>query len=313
MKTRIALCLLAASTLSFQAGGSLSAAAQSTPSTARAPSPTPPWPGILPSVRARLFADGSVDCTGADDRSQPVGLVTLSPRAGGTAFRVQLRLGASMAYWPYFVELSLRGSCEHALRFYDFHLDGSGSGVFTGFYPASAGPQTVLVTVVSQTLAAPADPKLRELAPGGLMQVDVPDDGSTLLNLGFGGASGSLPWSEQGFTFTGSGSVSGQQLSMVAHGDHPYPCQHPVVTLTRSSGGTFDVLGLNVDFSYLDDGYAVVSSNLGGDYELGAGPTALVGPEWEGVTSLQIAVYGAGLCGIPCAWLDADDFIVRIR
>jgi hypothetical protein len=318
MKTRTALFLLALSIPSLQGGCSLSAhplpvpsAPQGTPAVGPSSSPTPLPPVILPSARALLFADGSVGCTGADDRSQPVGIVTLSPRAGGMAFRVQLRLGASMAYRPYFVELSLDGSCDRALRFFDFHLDGGGNGVFTGFYPVSAGPQAVLVNVVSQTLVPPPDPKLRELAPGGLMLVDVPDGGSSLLTLGFDGATGSLPWSEQGFTFTGNGSVSGQQLSMVAYGDHPYPCQATVMTLTRTSGGTFDALGLSTDFSYLEDGYAVVSSNLGGIYDLGGGPTALVGPEWEGITSLGITVYGIGLCGTPCAWLDADDFIVR--
>jgi len=211
-----------------------------------------------------------------------------------------------MADWPYLVELSLGGSCQSALRF-PFALDPDGNGVFTGFYPASSGLQTVLVDVVSAAIVPPPDPRLREIAPSGLVHVVVPDDGTTLLTLGFDGASGPLPWSEQGFTFDGDGSVSGQGLSMVWFG---YP--DPRVTLTRSSGGTFDAVALSIDLLDLTDsmsGMAWVSSDLGGYQELWTGSNVLQGPEWEGITTLSIGVVGLGAGAV---WLEADDFMVRL-
>jgi len=179
--------------------------------------------------------------------------------------------------------------------------------VFTGFYPASSGRQRVLVDVVSAAIAAPPDPKLREIAPSGLMRIVVPDDGTTLLTLGFDGGSGALPWSEQGFAFGGDGSVSGQQLSMFWFG---FPA--PRVTLTRSSGGTFDAVALSaalVDTTDDMSGVAWVGSDLGG-YEEFTGPIVLQGPEWEGITTLTIGVVGLGNGGV---FLEADDFMVRIH
>jgi len=312
MQARTCLFLLAVSILSLQGGDPLSArpVPRALPRLGQAGTPSTLPQRMSPGATALLFADGSVSCTGADDTSLPVGSVTLSPRGGGMAFRVQLGLGPSMASWPYLVELSLGGACKRPLR-YTFALDGGGSGVFTGFYPTTAGPQRVLVDVVSAAPTAPPDPMLREIAPSALMQVVVPDDGTTLLDLAFDGASGFLPWSEQGFTFDGNGAVPGQQLSMVSYGD--FPCPHPIVTLTRSSSGTFDALALSVDFSYAEDGYAVVSSDLGGDQELTGGPTVLEGPGWESISTLRIDVYGVGPCGSPAAWLEADDFLVRVH
>jgi len=267
-------------------------------------SPAWNWP-----VARRLFADGSVSCTGADDTSQPVGAATLLPRKGGTTYSVVLRLGASMANWPYFVELSLDGTCTGPLRF-PFVMDSAGNVVLTGFYPAPSGPQKVLVNVVSAAPVAPPDPKLREIAPSSLMTIAVPDDGSTLLALGFDGGSGPLPWFEQGFTFAGDGSVSGRHLSMAYLG-----YLGPRVTLTRSAGGTFDLVALSanlVDNTDGMDGVAWVASDRGGYEEFWSGSTELQGPQWEGITTLYIGVGVAGLSN-GGVYLDADDFMVRIH
>ena len=311
--------LFAVSILSLQAGDPLSAHPVPAP---LAPSPSAPQalrqtPRISPAATARLFADGSVSCTGADDSSQPVGTVTLEPVAGGTNFRIRLDLGASMAHWPYFVELSLDGTCTNALPILSldgwgystpFTLDDDGRGVFTGFYPAPSGPQAVLVDVVSAGIAVPPDPRLREIAPSHLMHVLVPDDGTSLLTLGFNRGSGPLPWSEQGFTFAGDGFVSGGELSMfVSSTGTPNTTE---VTLTRSSGGTFDAVALSTYVSFNADS-VWAQSNLGGYEELNwAGPTLLKGPGWEGITELTLVI---GIYGDDVAMLDADNFMVRIH
>jgi hypothetical protein len=249
-----------------------------------------------------------VSCSGATDTSHPVGAVALVPKAGGIEFRLVLRLGASMADWPYYVELSQDGTCQDAMRF-PFVLDGNGNGAFTSFYPTSPGLRSVLVDVVSDADVDPPDPMLREIAAGDLIEIVVPDDGTTLLTLGFDAGPGSLPWSEQGFTFSGDGVVSGQHLSLVSWGGF-FPFS--TVALTRDSGETFDAVALSADLTFLTDGWAWVESDLGGYQDLWAGPTLLEGPGWEGITTLYVTVWGLGDGGGWAAQLDADDYTVRV-
>jgi len=267
-------------------------------------------PRVWSTVTRRLFADGSVDCTGADDTSQPVGTVTLASRNGGLSYDVQLALGPSMGGWPYFLELSLDGTCANRLQF-PFVLDPSGDARLAGFYPAPSGPQSVLVDLVSAALAAPPDPKLREIATSGLLWIAVPDDGSTLLTLDFdGGSSAPLPWSEQGFTFTGAGQVSGQQLALFLSSTGTGVTGS--VTLVRASGGTFDAVALSADLfqGLAANAEAWVTSDRGGYEPLWGGPTVLRGPGWKGITTLTLTL---GVFGDDVAWLEADDFLVRVR
>jgi len=257
------------------------------------------------AVRATLFADGSVECGGADDTSRPVGTVALKATNGGVAFSVSLKLGPLGRHWPYYVELSQGGVCQAPVRVHGFATDAEGHGVFQGIVPMAPGPRSILVDVVS-TAGVPPDPRLREIAPSGLLQVVVPDDGAMLLTLGLDGGSGSLPWSEQGFTFDGDGSAAGEQLSMFHTG---FPA--PTVTLTRDSGETFDAVALSADLFYdfeNDDAIAFVTSDLGGFQELLAGATVLQGPGWKGITALEVRLQATGF-----AWLEADDFVVRVH
>jgi hypothetical protein len=122
------------------------------------------------AVRAPLYADGSVQCSGADDLQDRVGEVSLRPVANGILFDVVLRGAAPN--WDYYVELSQNGNCTAALQFYGFRTDGHGNGVFAGVYPADPGSYQFLVDVVSHPpTRVPRNPKHREIAPAHVLSV----------------------------------------------------------------------------------------------------------------------------------------------
>jgi hypothetical protein len=125
------------------------------------------------AVTAPLYADGSVQCSGADDLSDRVGRVILRPVGNGIHFQVVLTGAAPN--WDYYVELSQNGVCTGAQQFHGFKTGGNGNGVFKGVYAANPGSYLVLVDVVSDpSSSVPPDPKHREIAPSDLLSVSVP-------------------------------------------------------------------------------------------------------------------------------------------
>lgn len=135
-----------------------------------------PGPQIGSTVSARLFADGSVECTGADDHSEPVGTALLRATELGIGFRVILKQAAPN--WTYYVELSQDGDCSAPKKFFGLKTDIDGKGVLEGICAADAGPHAILVDVVSHVGGSvPPNPKYREIAPAALMHVTLPRTG----------------------------------------------------------------------------------------------------------------------------------------
>jgi hypothetical protein len=88
-----------------------------------------------------------VECTGADDHSEPVGTALLRATELGIGFRVVLTQAAPS--WTYYVELSQDGDCSAPKKFFGLKTDIDGKGVLEGIYAADAGPHAILVDVVS--------------------------------------------------------------------------------------------------------------------------------------------------------------------
>jgi hypothetical protein len=125
------------------------------------------------AVTAHLYADGSVQCSGADDVSNKVGKVVLKTVEEGVSFQVVLTHAASN--WNYYVELSQGGTCREIQRFYGFKTGKNGNGVFKGVYAVNSGSYQLLVDVVSDPSSlVPPDPTHREIAPGELINIVVP-------------------------------------------------------------------------------------------------------------------------------------------
>lgn len=171
-------------------GGGLEALLQTDDFVVRVPRPRPVAAGVLDpwfssavggvvgtfgssAVRAPLFADGSVQCAGADDTKDRVGIVELRPVVDGIEFHVVLEHGAPS--WSYYVEMSRNGTCAEIQQFHGFTTDENGNGVFEGVYAADPGSYAILVDVVSDPPGSvPSDPALREIAPSALMGITLP-------------------------------------------------------------------------------------------------------------------------------------------
>jgi len=139
---------------------------------ANAPTPGLAEPGAH-AVTASLYADGSVQCTGADDLSNRVGTVVLRPVGSGISFHVVLTDAAPA--WDYYVELSQDGTCMNPQRFFGFTTGKNGNGVFKGVLATAPGSYQILVDVVSDPSSnIPPNPTHREIAPADLIRISVP-------------------------------------------------------------------------------------------------------------------------------------------
>jgi hypothetical protein len=282
----------------------------------RPSAPILPAPAAALPVTTPLYADGSVNCDGADDLSYEVGTLLLRPVEEGVYFQVNLTHAARS--WSYYVELSLNGTCSGSQLFKGFHTDKSGSGVFRGVYALPPGcSYQVFVDVVSDPPGhVPPDPRHREIAPSSPMQITLQGGGDgTTLAFGKAAQGQVLPWREQGFTFVeeysanyASVEIDGQALAQYVYSD-PYEPGWQVVRLTRDGGGTFDAVSFDVIEHF--GGYYWLRSDRGeGGYQpCGSNTWMLTGPEWSDITYLEILLndpYGA------LSKLVTDNFVVRV-
>ena len=112
-------------------------------------------------VTTRLFEDGSVSCTGADDTLDSDGKVYLLPQPTGVHFTVRLRGAAPNS--PYTLNVSREPNCTFVQNFGIKTTDSSGNANFFGTYTGlSAGPHNLLFNLV--TTSIPTNPKDREIA-----------------------------------------------------------------------------------------------------------------------------------------------------
>jgi hypothetical protein len=112
-------------------------------------------------VTTRLFEDGSVSCTGADDTMDSDGKVFLLPQPTGVHFTVRLRGAAPNT--PYTLVVSREPNCASPQTFGTKTTDSSGNANFFGTYTGlPAGSHNLLFNLV--TTSTPTDPKDREIA-----------------------------------------------------------------------------------------------------------------------------------------------------
>lgn len=113
----------------------------------------------------KLFRDGSVSCTGADDTTKRGGRVSLFPGNNEVHFKITLKNASPNS--TYTVAVSQEPNCANAQFFNDAIVtDGSGGAVFYGTYDNNgsglpAGEYNLLVNMVT---AAPDKAENREIA-----------------------------------------------------------------------------------------------------------------------------------------------------
>ena len=121
-----------------------------------------------------LYADGSIDCEGADDLSLPAGQVILAPNPRGIRFAIRLYNAA--ANWDYYAEVQ-ENLCfgGPTAIYYGIRTDENGHAVFQGFYEADYGPHLILVDVVSHPPDnVPPDERHREIGMDYQVEIWVP-------------------------------------------------------------------------------------------------------------------------------------------
>ena len=112
-------------------------------------------------VTTRLFEDGSVSCTGADDTLKSDGKVFLLPQPTRVHFTVRLRGAAPNT--PYTLNVSREPDCALPQNFGIKTTDSSGNANFFGTYTGlTAGSHNLLFNLV--TTSTPTNPKDREIA-----------------------------------------------------------------------------------------------------------------------------------------------------
>ena len=119
-------------------------------------------------VRATLYRDGSISCTGADDTSKKGGKVILFPAPGVVHFKVKLRNAAPNA--AYTVAISEEPTCANPQFYPPVTTDSNGNADIYGTYTTTAGTHDLLVNMSTTT---PDVPRNREIGTKNV-QVTVP-------------------------------------------------------------------------------------------------------------------------------------------
>lgn len=110
-------------------------------------------------VRARLFRDGSVSCTGADDTSRRGGHVLALAHPGKVFFTVKLRNAEPNK--AYTLAVSEEPNCANPQFFGPRTTDADGDTTFRGTYDTTPGEKNLLFNVSTTN---PQDPRNREIA-----------------------------------------------------------------------------------------------------------------------------------------------------
>lgn len=99
-------------------------------------------------VRAHLYRDGSIGCTGADDTSHGGGQVVLFPHPNAVHFKIKLK--HAQPNTVYTVAVSEEPNCANA-QFYNNAIttDNNGKAVFYGTYATTPGQKTLLIDLVA--------------------------------------------------------------------------------------------------------------------------------------------------------------------
>lgn len=114
-----------------------------------------------PTVQsARLFRDGSVSCTGADDTSRRGGQVFALAHPTKVYFTVRLRNAAPDT--PYSLAVSEEPNCANPQFYPAQTTNADGKTTFFGTYNTTAGEKNLLFNLV--TTATIGDPRNREIA-----------------------------------------------------------------------------------------------------------------------------------------------------
>jgi hypothetical protein len=110
--------------------------------------------------RAKLFRDGSVSCSGADDTSRKGGRVLGLAQPGEIHFTVKLRGGEPNA--SYLLRVSKEPNCLDVQDFGPKTTNAQGDATFYGTYTAvSSGPHNLLFNLVTTN---PGTARNREIA-----------------------------------------------------------------------------------------------------------------------------------------------------
>jgi hypothetical protein len=110
-------------------------------------------------TRARLFRDGSVACSGADDTSAEGGRVLALTAPGKVHFTVKLRNASPNT--TYSLAVSEEPNCTNAQSFGSKTTGPGGNTNFYGTYDTTAGEHNLLFNLVT---SSPDDPQNREIA-----------------------------------------------------------------------------------------------------------------------------------------------------
>ena len=132
-------------------------------------------PGDRRAVVATLYADGSVDCPDhwADDLSSPAGKVVFRTTADGVWFHIVFTDAAPNSEYNVAVNLEDGDCITGTQNFSGFTTNQNGKGVFSGTY--ITGPETYSIQVnVASIIGVPPNPKHREIAPAGFVEITVP-------------------------------------------------------------------------------------------------------------------------------------------
>jgi hypothetical protein len=110
-------------------------------------------------TRARLFRDGSVNCTGADDTSRAGGRVLALAQLGEVQFTVKLRNASPDT--EYSLTVSEEPNCGNPQSFGSKTTGPNGNTNFYGTYDTNSGEHNLLFNLVTNN---PNQPHNREIA-----------------------------------------------------------------------------------------------------------------------------------------------------
>ena len=96
---------------------------------------------------AKMFRDGSISCTGADDRSRKGGEVVVLPQPDKVQFKVKLR--NAQPNTDYRLAVSREPNCANAQFFDTETTNNKGNADFYGTYDVQSGDYNLLFNIVA--------------------------------------------------------------------------------------------------------------------------------------------------------------------